>query len=152
MDKVFQSDQDWLLDIQRKLYQWGGKNPNEPYRDLWNWVIDPRNLRLAFKRVSTNRGRSTPGVDGVTSRKIQANGEEAFLVNLRVRLKQKTYQPSPVRRKWIPKPGKPGQRRGLGIPTIEDRVIQSAIKQVVEPIFEARFLQVSFGFRPGRAV
>jgi len=146
-------DQDWLLNIQRKLYQWSRNHPTEPYRDLWNWIIDPRNLRLAFRRVASNAGRNTPGVDGVTATKIRKGiGEEKYLAILHDKLAAVSYHPSPVRRRWIPKPGKPGQRRGLGIPTIDDRVVQSAIKQVIEPIFEARFLHVSQGFRPGRAV
>lgn len=154
MDTACQSQTvDWLLNIQRKLYQWSKKYPDEPYRDLWNWVIDPRNLERALGRVESNTGRNTPGVDGITCRMIQEEiGRETFIFNLRQKLKKGTYAPQPVRRRWIPKPGKPDQRRGLGIPTVEDRVVQGAIKQIIEPIFEARFLHVSFGFRPGRAV
>ncbi len=153
MDSVSQSDEDWLLNIQRKLYQWSKVNPDSSYDDLWNWVTDSRNIRLAFKRVSSNAGRNTPGVDGITVRKIVNEiGSEDFLNSLRLNLREHRYEPSPARRKWIPKPGSPGKMRGLGIPTITDRVVQSAIKQIVEPIFEARFLHVSQGFRPGRAV
>jgi RNA-directed DNA polymerase len=72
------------------------------------------------------------------------------LENLQRELKDGTYRPSPCRRKLIPKPGKPGEFRSLGIPTVKDRVIQSAIKQVFEPLLEARFEHVSYGFRPGR--
>lgn len=147
---------EWLLNIQRKLYQWSSDHPNEAYRDLWNWVIDPRNIRIAYERVRRNTGRNTPGVDGVTIRDIEGQDKESgilrFLEDIGKRLKEGYYAPSPVRRHWIPKPGKPGQRRGLGIPTIEDRVVQCAIKQIIEPLFEARFLHVSHGFRPGRAV
>jgi RNA-directed DNA polymerase len=153
VDSIAQSDNDWLLNIQRKLYRWSKQNPAEPYKDLWNWIIDLRNLRLAFRRVATNKGRNTAGVDGITIVGIQnGKGEEAFLKEIHDLLKRGTYQPSPVRRKWIPKPGKPGKLRGLGIPTIQDRIVQSAIKQIIEPIFEARFYHVSYGFRPTRAV
>ncbi|MGH2568383.1 MAG: group II intron reverse transcriptase/maturase [Bacteroidota bacterium] len=155
MDTAIQSPGDWLLNIQRKLYQWSREHPEEAYRDLWNWVTDERNLRLAWGRVATNKGRSTPGVDGVTVNGItkkKGMGAESFLRKLQERLRAGEYYPSPVRRKWIPKPGKPDQCRGLGIPTVEDRVVQSAVLQIIEPIFEARFLHVSMGFRPGRAV
>ena len=152
MDTVTQS-KDWLLNIQRKLYHWSKENPSEAYRDLWNWITDMRNLTVAWHRVSTNKGRSTPGIDGITVNGIRkGTGSQRYLENLRRRLRDGRYQPAPVRRKWIPKPGKPDQRRGLGIPTVEDRVIQSAILQIIEPVFEARFLHVSMGFRPGRAV
>lgn len=154
VDTDAQSPSDWLLDIQRKLYQWSQEHREEPYRDLWNWVTDSRNLEMAWARVASNQGRNTAGIDGVTVRKITDNGKgyNKFLEELRVRFREGRYHPSPVRRHWIPKPGKPGEYRALGIPTVEDRVVQSAILQIIEPIFEARFLQVAMGFRPGRAV
>ena len=141
----------WLLNVQRKLYQWSQANPAEPYRDLWNWVTDPRNLRCAWRRVASNRGARTPGIDGVTVGRIRRDqGEAAFLTALREELRTGSFRPSPCRRRLIPKRGKPGEFRPLGIPTIRDRVVQSAVKQVVEPIFEAGFWHVSYGFRPGR--
>ena len=149
-----QESKDWLLNIHRKLYQWSKSNTEGSYRDIWNWVNDPRNLNLAWQRVATNKGRGTAGVDGVTVRSIgrRKGAEQAYLTDLRARLRNGNYRPQPVKRHWIPKPGKPGEMRGLGIPTIEDRVVQSAILQIIEPLFEARFLHVSHGFRPGRAV
>lgn len=157
MDSVQKSSNadDWLLDIHRKLYQWSKNNAEGgAYRDLWNWVTDKRNLDLAWQRVATNKGRGTAGIDGVTVRSIRnrKGAEQAYLEDLRARLRSGVYHPKPVRRHWIPKPGKPGELRGLGIPTIEDRVVQAAILQIIEPLFEARFLHVSHGFRPGRAV
>jgi retron-type reverse transcriptase len=77
-------------------------------------------------------------------------GREAFLQELRDDLRSGRYRPSPCRRKWIPKPGKPGQFRPLGIPTVADRLAQCAIKNLLEPIFEATFWHVSYGFGPGR--
>lgn len=131
MDSVLQSDNDWLLNIQRKLYQWSMEHPNEAFGDMWNWITDPRNLRVAFKRVASNTGRNTPGVDGMTISRIRKEtGEEIFLATLRMQLREGSYIPKPVRRKWIPKPGKPNQLRGLGIPAIDDRVTQTAIKQM----------------------
>lgn len=154
MDMAVQSDLDWLLDIQRKLYQWSQANRHEAYRDLWNWVIDKRNLKIAWGRVSTNKGKNTPGIDGVTVGNIlrQAKGVDRLINKLYTSLKNNQYHPLAARRKLIPKEGKPGEFRPLGIPTVNDRIVQSAILQIVEPIFEARFYQVSMGFRPGRSV
>lgn len=151
MNVDFQADAAWVLSVQRKVYQWSKTNPGEPYRELWNWVTDIRNLRMAWMRVSGNKGKRTPGIDGKTVGCIAREiGTRTFLVDLQKELKTGTYQPSPCRRKMIPKPGKPGKFRPLGIPTVKDRVIQSAIKQVLEPILEARFEHISYGFRPGR--
>ena len=151
MNQAVRNERLAILDVQRKLYQWSREHPSEPYRELWNWVTDPRNLRCAWARVAGNRGSRASGIDGVTVGMIQrAQGETAFLEGLRAELRQGAYLPSPCRRRWIPKPGKPGEFRPLGIPTIKDRVVQSAVKQVLEPIFEAQFWHVSYGFRLGR--
>ena len=151
VDSGHQADQAWLLNVQTKLYQWSRENTEQPYRDLWNWVTDPRNLRCAWRRIAANKGKRTPGVDGETVGSIRRDkGEAAFLDNVRVELLTNSYRPSPCRRKMIPKRGKPGKFRPLGIPTIKDRVVQCAVKQILEPIFEAGFWHVSYGFRPGR--
>jgi len=151
VDSSRQSDMDWLLNVQRKLYQWSREHLDESYRDLWNWITDLRNLRCAWRRVASNKGKRTAGVDGETVAKIRRDkGEVEFLQELRRTLRNSSYKPSPCRRKMIPKRGKPGEFRPLGIPTVTDRVVQSAIKQVLEPIFEAQFWPVSYGFRPGR--
>ena len=152
MDSVYQADKVWLLDIQRKLYTWSRAEPDDAYRDLWNWVIDPRNLRLAWRRVASNRGARSSGTDKVTVGSIERReGAERFLTSLRRQLRTGTYRPTPVRRVMIPKRGKPGIFRPLGIPTVRDRVVQAAILQLLEPIFEADFLPVSYGFRPKKA-
>src|SRR4051812_19564091 len=151
VDSGDQADEAWLLGIQRKLYQWSGTNPDDRYGDLWNWITDPRNLRSAWRRIAGNKGSRTAGIDGMTVGSIRATtGEEAFLEHLRDDLRKGRYQPSPSRRKLIPKPGKPGKFRPLGIPTVRDRVVQGAVKNLLEPIFEATFWHVSYGFRPGR--
>jgi group II intron reverse transcriptase/maturase len=151
VDSGDQADEAWLLGIQRKLYQWSRTHPDESYADMWNWVTDPRNLRIAWRRIARNKGSRTAGVDGMTVAGIRSTtGAEAFLECLRSDLRTGAYRPSPSRRKLIPKPGQPGKFRPLGIPTVRDRVVQGAVKNVVEPIFEATFWHVSYGFRPGR--
>ena len=151
VDTDDQADKAWLLSIQRKLYQWSEANPDGCYRELWNWATDIRNLRCAWRQIASNKGARTAGVDGKTVGRICSTmGREAFLQELRDDLRAGRYQPRPCRRKWIPKPGKPGQFRPLGIPTVTDRLVQGAIKNLLEPIFEATFWHVSYGFRPGR--
>src|SRR2546426_1044120 len=109
-------------------------------------VLDLRRLRSAYEAVRSNRGE--PGVDGVT---VEAFGEqlEANLEALVGELRAKSYRRQPVRRVWIPKPD--GDQRPLGIPAVRDRVVQQAVLQVLEPIFEAEFSSHSHGFRPGRS-
>ncbi len=151
VDSDYQADKAWLLNVQRKLYQWSLENPEGQYRDLWNRVTNAHNLRYAWRTVATNKGKRTPGIDGETVRSIQQKwGEAKFLEGLRQELHDRSFTPSPSRRKLIPKPGRPGEFRPLGIPTVKDRVVQCAIKQIMEPLFEARFWHVSYGFRPGR--
>lgn len=151
VDSGRQADRAWLLSVQTKLYRWSQEQTGEPYRELWNWITDPRNLRCAWRRVASNKGRRTPGVDGETVGSIRREtGEDVFLATLRRELRDDTFRPKPSRRKLIPKPGQPGNFRPLGIPTIKDRVVQGATKQILEPIFEAQFWHVSYGFRPGR--
>ncbi len=152
MDMDHQADEDWILDVQRKLYQWSQANPNDAWRDMWGWLTDPRMLRHSWRRVASNRGRRSAGIDGVTADSIRKKGnEQRFLDELQAELRSGAYRPSPSRRKLIPKAGKPGQLRPLGIPTVKDRVVQGAVKALLEPIFEAQFWHVSYGFRPGRS-
>jgi retron-type reverse transcriptase len=152
VDAVYQADRVWLLDIQRKLYGWSRAEPADAYRDMWNWVTDPRNLRLAWRRVASNRGARSAGSDKRTVRDIQRReGPQRFLDRLGRQLRNGSYRPTPVRRVMIPKRGKPGKLRPLGVPTVKDRVVQAALLQLLEPIFEADFLPVSYGFRPRKA-
>ena len=151
MDLGDQADEVWLLSVQRKLYQWSRTHPEDSYRDMWNWITDIRNLRCAWRKIALNKGRRTAGIDGMTVAGIGvAMGMELFLEQLRSDLKSDRYKPSPSRRKLIPKPRQPGKFRPLGIPTVRDRVVQCAVKNILEPIFEAGFWHVSYGFRPGR--
>ena len=144
-------DKSWLRDETRKLYARSMENPDYVFRKLWGLISDPRNLRIAFDRVASNRGRRTAGVDRITVGMVQAKGIESFLDELRVELRASAYRPQPVRRVLIPKQGHPGKFRPLGIPTVKDRVVQSAMKNIVEPIFEADFYPSSHGFRPGKS-
>jgi retron-type reverse transcriptase len=146
-----QSDKDWLLNVQRKLYARSQQEPGYVFQKLWGLVTDPRNLRTAFARVAQNRGRRTAGVDGVTVASVIGQGVDAFIDRIRVQLRTGAFEPSPVRRVLIPKPGQPGKFRPLGIPTVTDRVVQAAMKHIMEPVFEARFFPASHGFRPGKS-
>ena len=145
------SDWDWLRSEQRKLYRRSDEQLDYVFRKLWGLVTDLRNLRIALARVASNRGARTSGVDGVTVGKALARGAESFLSGLRDELRSGQYKPSPVRRVQIPKRGQPGKFRPLGIPTVKDRVVQAAMKNIMEPIFEADFFPVSYGFRPGKS-
>lgn len=138
-----------VLKIQTKLHQWAVDDPDRRFVDLYNLVYDPAVLADAWRRVKGNRGARSAGVDGQTAYYIKAiRGEQAFLFELRDDLKARRFQPDAVREVMIPKPG--GKRRRLGIATVRDRVVQAALKTVLEPIFEADFKPCSYGFRPGR--
>ena len=138
-----------VREIQTKLHQWAQRDPDRRFDDLCNLVYDPSFLLIAWRRVKVNRGARTAGVDAQTAHSISVErGEEHFLADLRADLKARTFRPLPVRERMIPKPG--GKRRRLGIPTVRDRVVQAALKLVLEPIFEADFQPCSYGFRPRR--
>jgi RNA-directed DNA polymerase len=143
----------FLLNMQRKLYCWSRNDPEQVFSDLFNLVCDWRNLLHAWQQLSRNQGSRTPGIDGLTRRKIEERpgGVLEFLEGIRKALRDGTYQPQPVRQRLIPKPGKPGKFRPLGIPTLSDRLVQMALKNVLEPIFEADFYPTSYGFRRGRS-
>jgi len=146
------SDKTWLLTEQRKLHERSRKEPDYVFHKLWGLVTDTRNLRNALARVASNKGKRTPGVDGVTVGSMLATeGADAFVGRLRAALRSHEYRPSPARRVLIPKTGQLGKFRPLGIPTVTDRVVQAALKNIMEPIFEADFVPVSFGFRPGKS-
>ena len=138
-----------VLEIQTKLHRWAGDDEGRRFDDLFNLVCDPAFLVVAWSRVPSNKGARTAGVDGASAYDIQHRGVGAFLNDLRVDLKARTFQPLPVRERSIPKPGT-RKRRRLGIPTVRDRVVQAACKLVLEPIFEADFHPCSYGFRPNR--
>ena len=123
--------------------------PKFRFYDLYGWVINEQTLRCAWERVKANGG--APGVDGITFQMIERGegGVDGFIKRVHKKLREKTYRASPLRRKYIEKAN--GKMRPLGIPTIEDRVVQCAVKIIVEPIFEMDFHDCSFGFRPNRS-
>jgi RNA-directed DNA polymerase len=138
-----------VLKIQTKLHQWATDDSDRRFDDVFNLVHDPAVLVDAWRRVQGNRGARSAGVDGQTAYYIRAiKGEQAFLSELRDDLKARRFRPDPVREVTIPKPG--GKRRRLGIATVRDRVVQAALKTVLEPIFEVDFQPCSYGFRPRR--
>ncbi len=136
----------WVLRMQTKLHQWATNDPGRRFDDLYNLVFDPAFLVVAWARVRGNRGARSAGVDGVAPRSSVFG--TALLDGLRDDLKARRFEPLPVRQRTIPKAN--GKRRALGIPTARDRTVQAALKLVLEPIFEADFKPISYGFRPGR--
>jgi len=137
--------------MQTKLHRWAAADPGRRFDDLFNFVCDPATLIVAFDRVAGNTGSRTAGVDGLRVADVEEQiGAPGFLDDLRAQLKTGTFWPLPVRERKIPKPGGSGKLRKLGIPTVADRVVQAALKLVLEPIFEADFEPVSYGFRPMR--
>jgi|SRR5450631_211161 len=133
--------------LQRKLYRKAKAEPVCRFYMLYDKICREDILRHAFRLARANAGAA--GIDGVTFEQIEASGLEAWLAGLREELVSKTYRPDPVRRVTIPKPG--GGERPLGIPTIRDRVVQTAAKIVLEPIFEADFEDSAYGYRPRRS-
>jgi RNA-directed DNA polymerase len=138
-----------VLGIQRKLHKWASEDRVRRFCDLHNLVCDPATLMVAWRRVRRNRGSRSAGVDGQTAYHVeQVLGVERFLGELREELRSGGFRPLAVRERLIPKRG--GKKRRLGIPALSDRVVQAALKLVLEPIFEADFEPCSYGFRPGR--
>ena len=138
--------------LQRVLYRSAKQDPERRFHAIYDKLARGDVMWRAWIDVCTNAG--APGVDGVSIGAIEADGYagvRAFLDRLAAELTTGTYRCQPLRRVHIPKPGKPGQTRPLGIPTVRDRVVMAAAKIVLEPIFEADFAPVSYGFRPQRS-
>jgi RNA-directed DNA polymerase len=132
--------------LQRKLYRKAKVEPTYRFYLLYDKIYREDILQHAYVLARANAG--APGIDGMTFAQIEASGLEKWLAGLREELVSKTYRPDPVRRVSIPKPD--GGERPLGIPTIRDRVVQTATKLVLEPIFEADFEDSAYGYRPIR--
>lgn len=136
-----------LDDLRGKLYLKAKTEPAFRFYALYDKLHRIDVLQEAFQQSKAKQGAA--GVDGQTFAQIEAYGEERWLQELQQELKDKTYQPRPVRRVLIPKPG--GGERPLGIPTLRDRVAQKAAVLILEPIFEADFSDAAYGYRPGRS-
>jgi RNA-directed DNA polymerase len=136
-----------IRNLQKGLYAKAKLEPAFRFYLLYDKVYREDILLHAYRLARSNGG--APGVDGVSFADIEASGLEEWHASLREELRKETYKPGPVRRALIPKPG--GGERPLGIPTIRDRVVQTAAKLVLEPIFEADLSDSAFGYRAGRS-
>src|SRR5580658_5610286 len=130
--------------LQRTLYRVAKQQPERRFTLLYDKVCRQDILQEAWQRVKSNKGAA--GVDQVDIDAIREFGEDRFLNELEQELRSRKYRTALVRRVHIPKPGQPGKTRPLGIPTVKDRVVQMAVKLVIEPLFEADFMPCSFGF------
>src|SRR5580704_14088595 len=136
-----------LQDLRRRLYIKAKAEPAWRFWGLYVHICKRETLREAYRMAKANDG--APGIDGVTFEAVEQEGPEQFLEQLRKELEQKTYRPQQARKVEIPKGG--GKMRQLSIPSIRDRVVQGALKLILEPIFEADFQPGSFGYRPKKS-
>jgi len=138
-----------IAKVQESLARKALYQPNTRFENLFNLVAHPYWLWVATESILQSSGANMPGIDAITKENIKADTHD-YAKALSAELKAGTYKPQPVKRAFIPKAD--AQLRPLGMPVIRDRVVQEAIKMVLEPILESRFLNCSTGFRPGRRV
>jgi len=135
--------------LQHALYRAAKADPGRRFHALYDKVSRSDVLWRAWVAVRRNNG--APGIDKITLAQVEEYGVTRLLDELAAELKEDRYRPSPARRVYIPKPGVRDEQRPLSIPSVRDRIVQAAVKIVLEPVFEADFLPCSFGFRPGRS-
>jgi group II intron reverse transcriptase/maturase len=135
--------------MQRKLSQWATDDPTKRFVDLYSLLCNEAWLRVAAHETLRNRGSETAGIDMMTKSNFRGD-YDGNINRLKERLKARTFEPTPVRRVYIPKPNSE-KRRPLGIPTLLDRMVQNALRMILEPIWEADFSHNSYGFRPNRS-
>jgi retron-type reverse transcriptase len=135
--------------LQHVLYRAAKADPGRRFHSLWDKILRRDVLWRAWVTVRRNDG--APGIDKITLAEIEEFGVDRLLDELANDLRNGRYRPLPARRVFIPKHGRPGERRPLSIPSVRDRIVQAAVKIVLEPVFEADMLPCSYGFRPKRA-
>jgi len=135
--------------VQKSLATKALSQPMHRFEDLYRYVRDVNWLESARSAILSNNGAKTPGVDGINGQELTVSEWLALLNQTIEELREGTYCPMPARRIYIPKAN--GKQRPLGIPTIRDRMVQEALRMVMEPIYESHFLPCSNGFRPGRS-
>ena len=141
--------QDRVRELQRTLYRAAKADPGRRFHALYDKVYRRDVLERAWESVRANHGAA--GIDRQTIADVERYGIARLLDELAADLKDGSYRPLAARRVFIPKPGRPAEQRPLSIPAVRDRIVQSATRIVIEPIFEADFLPCSFGFRPKRS-
>jgi len=135
--------------LQHALYRAAKADPGRRFHALYDKVSRSDVLWRAWVAVRRNNG--APGIDKITLAGVEEYGVTRLLGELAAELREGRYRPVPARRVYIPKPGVRDEQRPLSIPSVRDRIVQAAVKIVLEPVFEADFLPCSFGFRPGRS-
>jgi len=139
-----------ILKVQQSFARKAKAIAEHRFGDLYHLLTREEWLAQALKHVLSNKGAKTPGIDGISKKDLETQTQQTnFIAQLQTDLKSGNYQPMPVRRAWVPKPGK-DEKRGLGIPTLRDRVVQEMLRMLMEPIWESDFLPCSNGFRPQR--
>jgi group II intron reverse transcriptase/maturase len=147
--RVAMTADDKVQELQRTLYRAAKAEPGRRFHALYDKVHRRDVLERAWQLVRRNRGAA--GIDRTTLADVERYGVARLLDELASELKEQTYRPLPARRVLIPKPGQP-DKRPLSIPAVRDRIVQAALKTIIEPVFEADFRPASFGFRPKKAV
>jgi len=136
-------------EMQKKLSQKAEKEPEHQFENLYGLLCNAVWLRVAANKTLRNTGSRTAGIDGMTKSNLLGD-LDGYITRLRASLTAKTFEPVPVRRVYIPKPNSE-RKRPLGIPTLFDRIVQEALRMILEPIWEPDFSTHSYGFRPNRS-